>query len=107
MNIFQYIAEQRIREAYEKGEFDNLPGYGKPIDNSTYFSVPAEERIAVHIMKNAGIVPVEVRLRKKIYELRLLLRSSADQKERDSLMKEIAWLEDRLFIPNSSFETIK
>jgi len=97
MNIFSYIAEQRIREAYEKGEFDNLPGYGKPIDNSNYFSVPAEERIAVHIMKNAGIVPEEIRLRKRIYELKQLVKCSADRKERDSLMKEIAWLEDSLF----------
>lgn len=98
MSIFQYIAEQRIREAYEKGEFDNLPRYGMPIDNSDYFAVPAEERIAVHIMKNAGIVPEEIRIRKRIYELTLLIKGSADQKEKDSLLKEIAFLEDSLFI---------
>lgn len=96
MSIFQYIAEQRIQEAYEKGEFDNLRGYGKPIDNSTYFSVLAEERMAVHIMKNAGIVPEEIRFRKRIYELKLLLKSTVEQKERDTLLKEIAWLEDNL-----------
>ena len=28
------IAEQRIREAQERGEFDDLPGAGKPLDLS-------------------------------------------------------------------------
>ena len=25
------VAENRVREAIEEGQFDNLPGYGKPI----------------------------------------------------------------------------
>ncbi len=31
MNIFETIAERRIRAAREAGFFDNLPGAGKPI----------------------------------------------------------------------------
>lgn len=97
MNIFQHIAEQRIKEAYERGEFDNLPGFGKPLDNRDYFSVPAEERIAVHIMKNAGIIPEEIHLRKTIYAIKQMIKNSSDPQEKDALMKEIAYLEDRLF----------
>jgi hypothetical protein len=29
----QIIADNKIRAAIEAGEFDNLPGYGKPIDS--------------------------------------------------------------------------
>ena len=26
-----HLVERRIQEAYERGEFENLPGYGRPI----------------------------------------------------------------------------
>ena len=29
---YQKIIEKKIKEAVEKGEFDNLPGKGKPLD---------------------------------------------------------------------------
>ena len=31
MGILESLVERRIREAMERGEFDNLPGAGKPI----------------------------------------------------------------------------
>ncbi len=31
MGILESMVERRIREAIERGEFDNLPGAGKPI----------------------------------------------------------------------------
>jgi len=34
------IVEEAIRKAQERGEFDNLPGKGKPIDLSEYFETP-------------------------------------------------------------------
>ncbi len=60
MDAIQYIAEQRIREAITKGEFENLQGSGKYIDNTEYFSVPEEKRIAYHILRNSGFVPEEL-----------------------------------------------
>lgn len=32
MERYESLAERRIREAQERGEFDNLPGAGKPLD---------------------------------------------------------------------------
>ena len=46
MNIIDYLAEQKIQEAMNNGEFNELPGCGKPIANSEYFSVPGNERVA-------------------------------------------------------------
>ena len=31
MDILAVIAERRMREAMERGEFDDLPGMGKPL----------------------------------------------------------------------------
>ncbi|MFM7563431.1 MAG: DUF1992 domain-containing protein, partial [Planctomycetota bacterium] len=28
----ELIAEERIREAYERGEFSKLPGFGRPLE---------------------------------------------------------------------------
>jgi hypothetical protein len=34
MLMFELIAEQRIAEAVERGELDDLPGAGRPLDLS-------------------------------------------------------------------------
>lgn len=57
---FAQIVENRITEAIARGEFDNLPGAGKPLDLDDDRLIPEEERIAVRILKNAGCVPPEV-----------------------------------------------
>jgi len=57
---FLLLVEQRIADAVARGEFDNLPGAGKPLELDDDPLVPEEERLAVRIMKNAGVVPPEV-----------------------------------------------
>ncbi len=57
---FAQLVENRITEAIARGEFDNLPGAGKPLDLDDDLLVPEEERIAFRILKNAGCVPPEV-----------------------------------------------
>jgi hypothetical protein len=56
---FDRIVEALITEAMERGEFDNLPGKGKPIDLTEYFETPEEVRIANSILKNAGMTPAK------------------------------------------------
>ena len=48
------VAEQRIREAMDKGEFDNLPGRGRPLDLDGEANIPEELRMAWKLLKNAG-----------------------------------------------------
>jgi hypothetical protein len=57
---FALLVEQRIAEAVARGEFDHLPGAGKPLQFDDDTLVPEEERAALRIMKNAGYVPPEV-----------------------------------------------
>jgi len=98
MDIFQNIAEQRILESYSRGEFDNLKGFGREVDNTEYFSVPEEERIAYHILKNAGLVPHEIEVRKELYQLIQEIRKTTDTDIRDELAKKYAILESRLHL---------
>jgi len=59
-------ADEKIKEAIAKGEFDNLPGKGKPLDLDAYFATPEHLRMGYSILKSAGIIPEEVELLKQI-----------------------------------------
>lgn len=54
------LVERKIAEAIARGEFDNLPGAGKPLDLDDDPLVPEELRIANRILRNAGFVPPEL-----------------------------------------------
>ena len=43
---FDRIVEAIVKDAMERGEFDNLLGRGKPIDLTEYFDTPEEVRLA-------------------------------------------------------------
>jgi hypothetical protein len=89
MGNFDRIVEKKIKEAIENKEFEDLEGLGKPLDNSEYFSVPEEDRIAFHVMKNAGVVPEELSIRKKISNLIKEIKDCPDQTEKENLKKEL------------------
>jgi hypothetical protein len=57
--------DKMIREAQERGEFDNLPGAGKPLqlEDNVY---AAEWQSAYRMAKNAGAAPLWVELEKEI-----------------------------------------
>jgi hypothetical protein len=64
---FEKIAEEKIKEAMENGEFDNLEGSGKPLRGlNAYFATPENIRLGYSILKNSGFVPEEVALLKEI-----------------------------------------
>ena len=46
------LIDEIIREAMEKGEFDNLPGKGKPLDLEAYFATPADVRLGYSVLKS-------------------------------------------------------
>jgi hypothetical protein len=49
--------EQQIREAIERGDFDHLPGSGRPLDLSENPYTPADWRMAYKILQDAGMAP--------------------------------------------------
>src|SRR5947209_7840921 len=48
---WESAVDKQIREAEERGEFDNLPGTGKPLRLGNW---DAEWGLAYHVLKNAG-----------------------------------------------------
>jgi Domain of unknown function (DUF1992) len=86
---FDQIVEALIKEAMERGEFDNLPGRGKPIDLTEYFETPEEIRLANSVLKNAGMTSHEVELLKEIAELKQILAALLDEKKKQQTEKQI------------------
>jgi DnaJ-like protein len=86
---FERIAEQRLKQAVEDGEFDNLPNAGKPLDLDEYFSWPEALRLAYSVLKNANCVPIEVELLKEIARLESALTSTDDPAAAASLKRRI------------------
>ena len=89
MFAFQKIIEKRIKEAQEKGEFDDLPGKGEPLKLEEDTHVPEELRLAYKILKNADCLPPELELKKEIRQMEDLLDNIPDEKEKYKLIKNI------------------
>ena len=95
-NIFRILAERKIKEAQEKGEFDNLSGKGKPLDFTEWDKVPEELRLAYKILKNAGYSPPEIELKKEITRIEDLLASSSDEQVKYRQLKKLNFLVTKL-----------
>lgn len=84
------LIEERIKEAIERGEFDDLAGKGKPLDLSAYFQTPEDLRLGYSILRSAGFLPEEARLLKEVEELRERLTRTEDPTMRARLERQIA-----------------
>ena len=73
---FQKIVDEKIREATARGEFDNLPGEGKPLDLDAYFAMPEHLRMGYAILKSADIIPEEMEFLRQIESLKKSLDST-------------------------------
>jgi hypothetical protein len=89
MDAAARIAEERIRKAMEEGEFNNLPGAGKPLSFEDETWVPEDLRLAYRILKNAGCIPPELELKNEIITLRDLLETIDDDKERLKRLRQL------------------
>jgi DnaJ-like protein len=69
VSIFARIAEARIQDAIERGDFDALPGRGMPLQLEDMSHVPPHLRLGYKVLRNAGVAPPEVELRREIYRL--------------------------------------
>ncbi|MBM7619837.1 DnaJ family domain-containing protein [Bacillus haimaensis] len=83
MDFFR-ITEEKIRKAYEDGEFENLPGLGKPLELEDMSHVPPEMRMAYKIMKNSGMME-EQQLKTEIEYLEDLIKGAHDDLEESRL----------------------
>lgn len=91
---YESWVERQVREAIERGEFDNLPGMGKPIaglngreDENWWIKSKLEHE------NIRGLLPASLALRKEVEELSGTL---ADEHEEDAVREIVRSLNQRI-----------
>ena len=92
MWLIDQLVEARISEAQRRGEFDDLPGAGKPLELGDDALVPEELRSGYRLLKNAGYLPAGIQVRREIAEVEQLLRLAEDTSEWQSLNRRLRYL---------------
>jgi hypothetical protein len=88
MSNWGSLIDRMIREAQERGEFDNLGGQGRRLDlEDTAFESP-DWRLANRVLRNAGFAPDWIELDKSVRE------GLAEAQQ--ALLRSRAWRDDRL-----------
>jgi len=87
---FQKNVDEKIEEAIARGEFDNLPGKGKPLDLDAYFAAPEHLRMGYSILKSADVIPEEMELLRQIEALKKSLHSSTTPMEEKALRQQLS-----------------
>ena len=83
-----FVAEQKIQEALQNGEFDRLPGIGKPLVMEDLSHLPPEARMAYTILKNSGFADAPQDMQRPLSPDKALRRSSPEAgTTNDSLRK--------------------
>jgi Domain of unknown function (DUF1992) len=90
-----WLAERRIEEALARGEFDDLPGAGRPLALDDDPLVREELRVAYRILKNAGYVPPQVQAMNEIAALERLVAGD-DVDAVAKAVKKLALLRTRM-----------
>lgn len=81
--------EEIIQTALRRGDFENLPGKGKPLEVPAYDPYAGPEAESYRILKNAGFVPEWIALRAKITTEVQALRTCGPAPDRPSRIVEL------------------
>ena len=87
-DVIAFVAEQKIQEAIQNGEFDHLPGSGNPLVMEDLSHMPPEARMAYTILKNSGFMDTSQNMQRPVSPGEELKRSSPEEgTANDSLRK--------------------
>lgn len=104
MSLFADIAESRIQEAIDNGEFQSLQGTGKPINLDAYFASPASMRAGLALLKSTNTIPTEIEAIKEIQKLQHTLTTTTDPNLISTCQRELQIRQTEL---NIAMERIK
>src|SRR5262249_11212981 len=82
------LAEKRIQEALDAGEFRDLPGAGKPLPLDELDGVPEELRASYSVLENAGLLPEEMELKRAVANFDELIARCSDADESTELRRQ-------------------
>ena len=91
-----FVAEQKIQEALRNGEFDRLPGAGKPLEMEDLSHLPPEMRMAYTILKNSGFVDTPRDMRRPLSADRELRRASPEEGTANDKLRKLDVLLHRI-----------
>ncbi|HEV2235795.1 MAG TPA: DUF1992 domain-containing protein [Ktedonobacterales bacterium] len=80
------IVDEQIRDAFSRGDFDNLPGAGRPLDLSEN-PFAGDRAAAYNLLKSHGVAPREIELGREI---------DADQAAAVAPLARLRWQRDQL-----------
>jgi hypothetical protein len=87
--MFEALVEQRILEAQARGEFDRLPGAGRPMDLDEDPLIPDDLRVAWRVLKNAGFVPPEVEALRRLRDAAAEMDRATDRAAKDRALRKL------------------
>jgi hypothetical protein len=101
MYLIDKLAEEKIAEAIQRGELDELPGAGEPLSLDDDTLVPEELRAGFRLLKNAGYLTPGLQLRKEIRSVETLIVQARSLEERDVLNMRLRYLLLQLSVTGS------
>lgn len=93
------LITQKIRAAEAAGEFDNLPGAGKPLPRVA----DSENALIKRLMEENGAAPEFVSLSRELAKLREELLATGDRTRRRDILKEMSMMEARIDIARKAY----
>ena len=88
---------QALQASQASGELQAAPSYGKPLTfGDGYDETPAELRMAMKVLKDAGVVPHEVTLMREAAELQRQIDVCTDAGALPALQKQLAEVQQNI-----------
>ncbi len=95
------LINAKIAAAEEEGEFDNLPGAGKPLPDCA----DPHNALLNRLVKESGGVPEFVSLSKELNRLRGELRETGDRTRRQEILKEMSMMDARIELARKAYQS--
>jgi hypothetical protein len=100
MDIWNLVADRKIREAMEEGAFDHLQGAGQPLDLEENPYLDPALRMAHRLLRNNGFAPSWIEEGKDLEADILYLRARRAQCAPEEFRRRVAELNQRILAYN-------
>ncbi|WP_163846810.1 DUF1992 domain-containing protein [Pseudooceanicola aestuarii] len=93
------LISAKVAEAQRRGDFDDLPGAGKPLPPCD----DPENALLNRVMRENGATPEFVTLSRQLARLRAELAETGDRTRRHEILKEMSMMDARIDIARKAY----
>lgn len=90
LDAITLVAEQKIQEAMQNGDFNHLLGAGKPLVLEDLSHLPPDMRMAYTILKNSGFVDAQQDMQHPLSLDKELKRSSPEEGTANNNLRKLS-----------------